>query len=342
MPLHIRTKRDPVRFVTNDEQHMARAIEVAAQARCKTSPNPWVGCVIVTESGDVFEGATAVPGGPHAEATALRLIGAKAAGATLYSTLEPCSHHGRTPPCSTAVVAAGIRRVVVGIEDPDPLVAGRGITELCAAGLEVSVGVLADEVTEQLRPYLTQRRTGRPFVVLKMASTLDGRTAAPDGTSQWITSADARAAVHRLRAESDAVCVGAGTVRADNPALTVRSFSGPNPRRIVLGKATAYAAVHPCLEWDGPLPELLDHLGSEGVLQLLVEGGASVAASFHRERLVDRYIMHVAPAFFGGNDARPLFDGSGAATMADLWRGRFRSSRMVGDDLELVMDRVVA
>ena len=342
LPLHIRPRRDPVRLVTNDEQHMARAIQVAAGVRCHTSPNPWVGCVIVTNSGEIFEGATAVPGGPHAEATALRLADAKAAGATLYTTLEPCSHHGRTPPCNSAVIAAGVRRVVVGIEDPDHLVAGRGITELRSAGIEVTVGILADDVTEQLRPYLTHRRTGRPFVVLKMASTLDGRTAAPDGTSQWITSADVRAAVHQLRAESDAVCVGAGTVRVDNPTLTVRSFSGPKPRRIVLGKAPADAAVHPCVEWGGPLPELLDHLGSEGVLQLLVEGGASVAASFHRERLVDRYIMHVAPAFFGGNDARPLFDGLGAATMADLWRGRFCSSRLVGDDIELVMDRVSA
>jgi diaminohydroxyphosphoribosylaminopyrimidine deaminase / 5-amino-6-(5-phosphoribosylamino)uracil reductase len=328
--------------MTDDEQQMARAVRVAAHVRCHTSPNPWVGCVVVARNGEIFEGATAEPGGPHAEATALRLAGPKALGATLYTTLEPCSHHGRTPPCSSAVIAAGVSRVVIGIEDPDPLVAGRGITELRAAGIDVSVGVLADEVTEQLRPYLTHRRTGRPFVVLKMASTLDGRTAAPDGTSQWITSADARAAVHQLRAESDAVCVGAGTVRTDDPALTVRSFSGPNPRRVVLGKAPAKAAVHPCSEWLGPLPELLDQLGSEGVLQLLVEGGASVAASFHRERLVDRYVMHVAPAFFGGNDARPLFDGSGAATMADLWRGQFRSSRIVGDDIELVMDRANA
>jgi diaminohydroxyphosphoribosylaminopyrimidine deaminase / 5-amino-6-(5-phosphoribosylamino)uracil reductase len=342
LPLHIWAGRDPFRLVTNDEQHMAAAVQVAARVRCHTSPNPWVGCVIVTPSGEIFEGATAEPGGPHAEATALHMAGAKAAGATLYATLEPCSHHGRTPPCSSAIVAAGVRRVVVAIEDPDPLVAGRGITELCSAGIDVSVGVLTDEVTEQLRPYLTHRRTGRPFVVLKMASTLDGRTAAPDGTSQWITSADARAEVHRLRAESDAVCVGAGTVRADNPALTVRSFSGPDPRRVVLGKAPTDAAVHPCLEWLGPLPDLLDHLGQEGALQLLVEGGASVASSFHRERLVDRYIMHVAPAFFGGNDARPLFDGSGAATMTDLWRGRFRSSRILGDDIELVMDRVDA
>lgn len=342
LPLHIRAQRDPVRLVTNDEQHMAAAVQVAAQVRCHTSPNPWVGCVIVTDRGETFEGATAAPGGPHAEATALRLAGTKAAGATLYTTLEPCSHHGRTPPCSSAIVTAGVRRVVVGIEDPDPLVAGRGIAELRFAGSDVNVGILAEDVTEQLRPYLTHRRTGRPFVVLKMASTLDGRTAAPDATSQWITSADARAAVHQLRAESDAVCVGAGTVRADNPALTVRSFPGPNPQRVVLGKAPADAAVHPCLEWLGPLTELLDHLGQQGVLQLLVEGGASVAASFHREHLVDRYVMHVAPAFFGGNDARPLFDGPGAVTMTDLWRGQFRSSRMLGDDLELVMDRVNA
>ena len=170
------------------EHHlMQRAIAAAAGARSRTSPNPWVGCVIETPEGDTFEGATEPPGGPHAEIVALRAAGARAEGATLFSTLEPCSHHGRTPPCVDAIIAAGVARVVVGIEDPDPNVDGRGIAQLRAADIEVTSGVCADEVRAQLAPYLKHRLTGRPYVVLKLAGTLDGRTAAPDGTSQWIT-----------------------------------------------------------------------------------------------------------------------------------------------------------
>ncbi|MGA0204892.1 MAG: RibD family protein, partial [Ilumatobacteraceae bacterium] len=192
--------------------------------------------------------------------------------------------------------------------------------------------------TEQLLPYLHHRRTGRPFVVLKLAATLDGRTAAADGTSQWITGDDARRAAHQLRAESQAIVVGAGTVRADDPSLTTRLVDGPSPRRIVLGSAPADAKVHPCTEWRGPLPELLDQLGADGVVQLMVEGGAAVAASFHREGLVDRYVLHLAPAFMGGSDGTPLFAGDGAATIADLQRGRLVSTRALGDDIEVVID----
>lgn len=317
---------------------MRRAIAVAATARLRTSPNPWVGCVIVSPDGATFEGATSAPGGPHAEVSALAAAGDRARGATLYTTLEPCSHHGRTPPCTEAIQLAGIARVVVGVEDPDPHVAGRGMAQLRQGGVSVTTGVLAHEVAEQLAPYLHQRRTGRPFVVLKLASTLDGRTAAPDGTSRWITSHEARAAVHQLRAESDAVCVGRGTVRRDDPSLTVRHVTGPDPRRVVLGDAPVGAAVHPCTTWKGALTELLDSLGRDGVLQLLVEGGAGVAADFHRARLVNRYVLHLAPAFFGGDNARGLFAGAGADTIADIWRGRIRSTRVLGPDLEVVVD----
>ena len=202
---------------------MRAAIEAAAAVRTTTSPNPWVGTVVVDDGGRIVAtGATQPPGGAHAEREALRHAGAAARGATLVTTLEPCSHTGRTPPCVDAIVDAGIRRVVVGIEDPDPKVAGQGIAALRAAGIDVTVGVEAAAVEAQLAPYLTHRRTGRPYVVLKLAATVDGRTAAPDGTSQWITGEAARADAHRLRAESDAVLVGAGTVRADDPSLTVR------------------------------------------------------------------------------------------------------------------------
>ncbi|MCU0274041.1 MAG: bifunctional diaminohydroxyphosphoribosylaminopyrimidine deaminase/5-amino-6-(5-phosphoribosylamino)uracil reductase RibD [Acidimicrobiales bacterium] len=333
---------------TEDDRWMAAAVELAASVRLSTSPNPWVGAVVVSAEGELLgAGATSPPGGAHAEVHALAAAGRAAAGATLYVTLEPCSHHGRTPPCADAVVAAGIRRVVVGVTDPDPQVAGRGVERLRAAGVEVTVGVGADAVAEQLRPYLHHRRTGRPYVVLKLAATLDGRTAAPDATSRWITGPAARVDVHRLRAESDAVVVGAGTVRADDPALDVRDWrpSTPlppgrslDPLRVVLGTAPPGARVLPALERSGPLPELLDELGRAGVLQVLVEGGAGVAGAFHRAGLVDRYVVYLAPALLGGDDGIPLLRGPGVTTMAEAWRGRFVSVVRLGDDVRLELE----
>ena len=319
---------------------MQRAIAVAASARTRTSPNPWVGCVIVTADGSTYEGATEPPGGPHAEVVALRAAGEAAAGSTLVCTLEPCSHYGRTPPCVDAIVAARVARVVIAVEDPDPHVNGAGVRALRAAGIEVEVGVSADEVRSQLAPYLKHRLTGRPYVVLKLAATLDGRTAAPDGTSQWITGEPARRDAHRLRAESDAVIVGAGTVRADDPALTVRHVEGRDPLRVVLGRAPETARVHPALEMDGDLQSVLDELGRQGVVQAMVEGGATVAAAFHRAGLVDRYVVYIAPALFGGDDARPLFAGAGVATIDDLWRGRVVAVDRIGPDIRVEMEPV--
>jgi diaminohydroxyphosphoribosylaminopyrimidine deaminase/5-amino-6-(5-phosphoribosylamino)uracil reductase len=318
------------------------ALELAASVRGTTAPNPWVGCVLVATDGRTFEGATQPPGGPHAEAVALAAAGDAARGATVYVTLEPCSHHGRTPPCADALVAAGVVRVVVGIEDPDHQVRGRGIARLRDAGVEV---VMADPddaeaVRRQLAPYLTHRRTGRPFVVLKLAASLDGRTAAPDGTSKWITGPEARTDGHRLRAESDAVLVGSGTVKADDPELTVRLVDPPGdrqPMRVVLGTAPPGARVQPALELSGDLEDVLDELGRRGVLQLLVEGGATVAGAFHRAGLVDRYVLYLAPALFGGDDGRGVFTGPGSATMADVWRGRIESVEQLGDDVKVVL-----
>jgi len=322
----------------SDEQLMRQAIALAATARTRTSPNPWVGCAIQTTAGDIFEGATEPPGGPHAEVVALRSAGEAARGATLASTLEPCSHHGRTPPCVDAIVAAGVARVVVGIEDPDPHVRGEGIARLRAAGIEVTTGVCALDVSAQLAPYLKHRLTGKPYVVLKLAGTLDGRTAAPDGTSQWITGDAARRDAHRLRAESDAVIVGAGTVRADDPSLTVRHVEGRDPMRVVLGHAPEGAKVHPAVEMQGELDVVLDQLGRQGIVQAMVEGGATVAAAFHRAGLVDRYVLYVAPVLFGGDDGRPLFAGPGAQTIDDVWRGRLISVDRLGDDLRLELE----
>jgi diaminohydroxyphosphoribosylaminopyrimidine deaminase/5-amino-6-(5-phosphoribosylamino)uracil reductase len=325
-------------FDVRDEQLMRRAMSAALQARLVARPNPWVGAVVVARDGSTYEGCTSAPGGPHAEISALRRAGESARGATLYSTLEPCSHTGRTGPCTQAIIDAGVARVVIGVIDPDEKVAGRGVEQLRAAGVAVDVGACAALVQTQLAAYLHHRTTGRPWVVLKMASTIDGRTAAADGSSRWITGDIARQRVHELRAESDAVLVGAGTVRADDPALTVRDAQGPSPRRIVLGSAAAGAKVHPCTEWSGEIEPLLDSLGSEGVLQLLVEGGARVAAEFHRRGLVDRYVFHLAPAIAGGDDAPGVFSGAAAANIADMWRGRIVSLQQLGDDVEVVVE----
>lgn len=318
-----------------DRGWMHSAVAAAAGVRATAHPNPWVGCTIVADGELVATGATRPPGGAHAEIDALDSAGERARGATAYVTLEPCSHTGRTGPCADALVEAGLSRVVVGVLDPDPRVAGRGVERLRAAGIAVDVGCSAAEVESQLAPYLHQRRTGRPYVVLKLAATLDGRTAAPDGTSQWITGPVARSDAHRLRAESDSIVVGAGTVRVDDPTLTARDAEGPDPERVVLGDAPAGARVHPCTEWDGPLDALLDHLGELGHVQVLCEGGAGVAGELHRAGLVDRYVIYLAPALLGGDDANGLFRGPGAATIADAWRGRIDAVTRLGDDLRV-------
>lgn len=324
---------------------MRRAIANASAARLRAVPNPWVGAVLVDRYGNVHDGATHAPGGPHAERDALTAAGDLAADATLFTTLEPCNHTGRTGPCTEAIVASGVRRVVVGIEDPDVNVAGTGIAALEAAGIDVVAGVEADAIRQQLAPYLTHRTTGRPHVILKLAMTLDGAIAAPDGTSKWITGPEARADVHRLRAESDAIIVGAGTVRADDPSLTVRDFTPAvvddqqphlDPWRIVLGSAPDAGRTAPFESWTGTIDALLDDLGRRAMLQVMVEGGAQVAGSFHRQGLVDEYHLYLAPALLGGDDARAAFGGPGAPTMAEVQRGRFVSVTPLGDDLRLV------
>ncbi len=321
-----------------DQQSMREAVLVAASAQHTCRPNPWVGAILVSTSGQRFSGCTQPVGQAHAEVQVLRAAGAAARGATMFVTLEPCNHVGRTPPCTDAIIAAGVARVVIGVQDPDQRVAGTGIARLRDAGIAVQVGVEADLVREQLASYLHHRRTGRPLVMLKLAMTIDGYIAAKTGAGGFITGEIARRRVHELRAASDAIVVGAGTVRADDPQLTVRDVQGPSPRRIVLGRAPLGARVHPCTEWSGPLTDLLDTLGGEDVLQLLVEGGAKVAASFHQAGLVDRYVFHLAPAVMGGGDGVPAFAGDTAATLADVWRGRTISTQQLGDDVEVVIE----
>lgn len=337
-----------------DAHFMRRAVAAAADARLLAPPNPWVGCVVVAVDGTVATGCTEQPGGRHAEIVALHnlaAVGVSATGSTVFTTLEPCSHEGRTGPCTAALIEAGVSRVVVGLVDPDPQVAGQGVALLEAAGIIVNTGCEGPRIATQLAPYLTHRRTGRPLVVLKLAGTLDGYLAASDGTSKWITGAEARSDTHRLRAESGAIVVGAGTVRADNPSLTVRDFTpsidtsvlgdaGLDPLRVVLGSADPTAKIHPVLEHGGELDELLDELGAQGVLQVLVEGGGAVAGSFHRAGLVDRYVLYLAPAFLGGGDGVPLLSGPGIITMSEMRRGRFESVVQLGRDLrvEVVFD----
>ena len=322
----------------HDEQHMRRAIEVARTARWRSRPNPWVGAVVVGRDGATYEGATAEPGGPHAEVVALGRAGGTARGSTLYCTLEPCNHTGRTGPCTEAIIAAGVARVVVGVEDPDDKVRGTGIARLRAAGVEVVAGICETDVAHQLRAYLHHRTTGRPYVMVKMAMTIDGRVTSPSPSERWLTGLAARTRVHELRADSDAIVVGAGTVRADDPALTTRLVDGPSPRRVVLGTAPAHAKVHPCLEWSGGLDELLTTLGNDGVIQLLVEGGPHVVTSFERAGLVDEFVVHLAGVVAGGSDSSKVLVGSGDATLSDLARGDIMSVTPYGDDLEIIFN----
>lgn len=321
----------------DDIEAMRQAIDLASAVRASTSPNPWVGCVIESTDGRIFTGATEPPGGRHAEAVAVEAAGDAAEGATAWVTLEPCSHTGRTDPCADLLVSAGVRRVVVAVEDPDPRVSGAGLDRLRDAGIEVELGVLGDDVRLQLAPYIKHRTTGRPWVILKLGASIDGRTGAPDRTSKWITGGAARADAHKLRAESGAVVVGAGTVRADDPALTVRHIEGADPIRVILGTAPPEARVQPALEFSGELTELLDDLGDRGVLQVLIEGGATVAGSFHRAELVDQYVIYLAPALFGGDDAQPMFRGPGVETIDDLWRGVITHTEALGGDLRVDM-----
>lgn len=315
---------------------MAHARSLGRAARTIARPNPAVGAVVINRDGVIVgAGATDTPGGAHAEVAALAEAGSSARGATLVVTLEPCSHHGRTPPCVDAVIAAGITRVVAGVTDPDTRVAGRGFAALRDAGIEVVEGVDTDAISDDLVAYLHHRRTGRPYVIAKMATTLDGRTAAADGSSRWITGVAARADVHRLRAECDVVIVGAGTVRADDPELTVRHTEGRNPHRVVMGQAPPNARIHPCLEWTGTAADLLDYLGAEGYVSVLVEGGATVLAHWHERDLVDRWEVYIAPALVGGDGGRPLLGGTSAPTIADVWRGHTVDVTRLGDDVRL-------
>ncbi len=319
---------------------MAMAIEEGEKARYHAPPNPWVGALVVGRDGRVLaQGHTQVPGEAHAEIDALRRAGEGARGATLVVTLEPCAHQGRTGPCTEAIIAAGIERVIVGVGDPDARVAGRGVDRLRDAGLEVTVDVAASAVHEQLAAYLWHRTTGRPHVVAKVAATLDGVVAMADGTSQWITGEAARRDAHVLRAQSQAIVVGAGTVRTDNPRLTARLGDIVlEPLRVVLGHAPADARVRPCLEYEGDLGGLLDELGQLDVVQVLVEGGPHTVSAFLEAGLVNRVVWYAAPAFAGSHGTTGALVDVTTASLPALRRGRLIDVRQIGDDVRMEVE----
>ncbi len=321
----------------SNEEFMALAIIQGEKARYHAPPNPWVGAVAVDSKGFILgEGWTQIPGDAHAEVEALRHAGENARGAILFVTLEPCCHTGRTGPCTEAIINAGISKVVIALTDPDVRVQGKGIAVLRAAGIEVETGVLEDEVRNQLAPYIWHRTTHRPYVVAKIASTLDGVVAMADGSSKWITGEEARRDAHVLRAQSQAIIVGAGTVRCDDPELTARLGDVVlEPLRVVLGAAPATAKVHPCLERSGELGHVLDELGELDVLQVLVEGGPTVVSAFLEAGLVNHIVWYQAPAFAGSIDSVGALRALRTPTIAALHRGRLVDVRRIGEDIRI-------
>ncbi|MCW2549174.1 MAG: ribD [Mycobacterium sp.] len=325
---------------------MRRAIELAARGLGSTSPNPVVGCVILAADGGVAgEGWHAHAGGPHAEIAALADAGERARGATAVVTLEPCAHTGRTGPCTEALMAAGIHRVVYAVTDPNPAMAG-GAEALRAGGVEVEGGVLVSEAARGNEAWLHVMRTGRPFVIWKYAASLDGQVAAADGSSRWITGPDARRDVHRLRSEVDAIAVGVGTVLADDPQLTVRPQSPQGavrqPLRVVFdrsGRTPPGARVHDAAAETvitAESPEVaLAQLRQRGVVSVLLEGGPTLAGAFWAGGLIDKVIGYYAPALLGSG-RYPVLIGGGIDTIAAAGRLVLDDVTRLGDDVRLI------
>jgi diaminohydroxyphosphoribosylaminopyrimidine deaminase/5-amino-6-(5-phosphoribosylamino)uracil reductase len=355
----------------HDLSHMRAALALARRGLGTTWPNPSVGCVIVRDGRVVGRGRTAPGGRPHAEPVALEMAGEKARGGTAYVTLEPCCHWGRSPPCTDALIAAGVARVVVAATDPDPRVNGQGLTQLRAAGIEVETGVLEAEALDTLIGFNTRVTLGRPMVTLKLASTLDGRIATHSGESQWITGTPARRLAHAMRGRHDAVMVGVGTVLADNPDLTCRipGFrSTPNVRIIadshlrtsltshllitagdiptwfLLREGTNLAREEAFTDLGAKLIKVpgslagvdltaaLTALGSEGLTRVMVEGGGQIAAALLRADLVDRITWFHAPSVMGG-DGWPAVQAFGIETLEHMRRFRRDCITVIGDDM---------
>ena len=363
----------------DDAHYMRLALRLGRRGLGRTSPNPPVGAVVVAGNTIVGRGYHHQAGLPHGEAEALRDAGKKARGATLYVTLEPCAHHGRTPPCTAAVIAAGVRRVVIGTRDPNQTVPGNGVARLRAAGIDVTLGVeqaACDELIAAFRKHVTTRL---PLVTLKLAASLDGRIATATGESRWITSEESRRYVHRLRAEHDAVLVGAETVLHDDPELTCRLRGGHNPLRVILdgrlrlplgakvltntqaaatlvvtGQQASAAKIRqiearaatvlrlPAKAGHISMTRLMRALGQRGVTSVLIEGGATVAAAALAARVVDRLLIFYAPKLIGG-DGRPMLGPLGVRRLLQTPRlGPLQVKRLAADVLlatEVLNDR---
>jgi diaminohydroxyphosphoribosylaminopyrimidine deaminase/5-amino-6-(5-phosphoribosylamino)uracil reductase len=357
--------------VRDDAEGMALALAWAAKGMYITAPNPRIGCVIVRDGVVIGAGHTQPAGQAHAEIQAMRDAAARGndvRGATAYVTLEPCSHYGRTPPCSNALVQAGIGRVVAAMRDPNPLVAGRGLAQLEAAGIAVVSGVLADAAHELNIGFFSRMRRGLPWVRLKVAASLDGATALDNGESQWITGPDARADGHAWRARAQAIVTGIGTVKADDPQLTVRGIDTPMPpRRVIVDSrleidpaarilqgepcwivaaidaparaAALRAAGHEVIHLPNPhgkvdLPALMRELGRREINEVHVEAGAKLNASLVREGCVDELLVYLAPSLIGPGQG--MFDLPALAQLADKRALRFHDVARVGDDIRIL------
>lgn len=357
------------------EPHMRRALELAERGWGRVSPNPLVGAVVVSPSGVIVgEGWHEGPGTAHAEIMALSAAGVAARGAVVVSTLEPCNHYGRTPPCTKALIEAGVAQVIVAATDPNLDGDAPGLAELHDAGIEVRSGPLEDEARRQNAAFERHVRTGRPFVIVKSAASLDGKTAAVDGSSKWITSEEARADAHRLRAWADAIVIGSRTVLEDDPALTARDERWANARpavRVVVDSAarvpasagvfddaaptlvatTERAPSHRIDAWTDAgaevvvfdrdatgsvdLGALMHTLGKRDVQGVLVEGGATLAWSFVRDRLVDRVVLYLAPKILGGAAATGVITGGGFAPVDAALPLEFERVERIGPDLKV-------
>ncbi|GAE35835.1 bifunctional diaminohydroxyphosphoribosylaminopyrimidine deaminase/5-amino-6-(5-phosphoribosylamino)uracil reductase RibD [Halalkalibacter akibai] len=353
----------------NDFDYMKLALELAENTRGQTSPNPMVGSVVVKDGAIVGVGAHLKAGEGHAEVQALKMAGDKAEGGTIYVTLEPCSHYGKTPPCADLIIEKKLKRVVVATTDPNPEVAGRGIEKLKNAGIEVIVGIQKQQADELNQVFFHYIQTKKPYVTLKSATTLDGKTATVAGKSKWITGPLAREDVHRLRHIHDAILVGVGTVLADNPSLTTRlPNGGKNPIRVVLDRklrtpidckliqdqeaptwimASAEASqerrveleqhnVEVILLPDDEIETMLHILGAKGVTSLFVEGGAEVNGSFLKARAVNQVITYFAPKLFGGKTAPTAIGGDGFSEVDEAIELEIKEVTTIGNDIKVV------
>lgn len=356
-------------FSAADHAAMGRALQLAARGLTTTSPNPRVGCVLMRDAAIVGEGWHARAGEPHAEINALRQAGEAARGATAYVTLEPCSHYGRTPPCADALIEAGVTRVVSAMADPNPLVAGRGLERLRAAGVVTALGLLSAEAHELNIGFVSRMTRGRPWVRLKAATTLDGKTALNNGVSQWITGPAARADGHRWRARACAILTGIGTVREDDPQLTVRDVPcSRQPLRVLVDAGLTVLPGARILQGDPiliaaamsdgeraaalraqghevialpnaagkvDLPRLMSVLGARGINELHVEAGFKLNGSLLREDCVDELLLYLAPMLVG-DAAQGLFNLPELASLQCATRLQVRDLRMIGTDLRLI------